>query len=418
MADHDLSGWVREHTTTLTGLAPDAPLDDLEPLRDIAGDARVVALGEGAHFVQEFTRARQRLLRFLAERCGFTVLAFEYGFSEAVGLDRWIRDEGGDLARLGGTPFAGLTTEMAHWLHRHNRAGGHPVRFAGIDIPAAGGDLRPALDPVAAYLREVDPDALPLIDRVLAIADRFAGKSFAAASPKWSRLTTAEQDALTAGLARLLLRFQALEALYVSRSDQDRYDLNLRRLQAAPHTDYMFGAMRDIYAGEGMAGDTSIREDYMAGSLLWHLDRAPEDRFVLAAHNNHIQKAPVHFDGDLIAFPMGHYLHRALGDGYRAIALTHTADHVPEMHLDETTEAGFTVIDETLAPPSPGSIEAALIDAGFQDAITLTDLRPVPPEGPRPLDRIRTQSADIELPVREAFDAVLSVPTVTTSTDA
>lgn len=62
---------------------PDGPLDDLEVLREIVGDARVVAVGEGAHFVEEFSRARQRVLRFLAERCGFTVFAMEFGFSEA-----------------------------------------------------------------------------------------------------------------------------------------------------------------------------------------------------------------------------------------------------------------------------------------------------------------------------------------------
>lgn len=62
-------------------------MDDLEPLRRLVGDARVVAIGEGAHFVQEFSQVRQRVLRFLAERCGFTVFAFEYSFVAADVLD-------------------------------------------------------------------------------------------------------------------------------------------------------------------------------------------------------------------------------------------------------------------------------------------------------------------------------------------
>jgi erythromycin esterase len=77
-----LSGWLRNHAIPLIHLDPDAPLDDLEPLREIIGGARVVSLGENSHLITEFKQMRQRILRFLVERCGFTVLAFEYGFSE------------------------------------------------------------------------------------------------------------------------------------------------------------------------------------------------------------------------------------------------------------------------------------------------------------------------------------------------
>ncbi|KIZ16636.1 hypothetical protein [Streptomyces natalensis] len=43
---------------------------------------------------------RERILRYLVERCGFTVLAvlavlaFEYGFSEGFNLDAWAQGEG------------------------------------------------------------------------------------------------------------------------------------------------------------------------------------------------------------------------------------------------------------------------------------------------------------------------------------
>jgi erythromycin esterase-like protein len=55
---------MRAHTTTLTTIDPAADLTDLEVLRSIVGDARVVAIGEGAHFVTEFSTIRQRLTRF------------------------------------------------------------------------------------------------------------------------------------------------------------------------------------------------------------------------------------------------------------------------------------------------------------------------------------------------------------------
>ncbi|MFG2176040.1 erythromycin esterase family protein [Streptomyces niveus] len=141
--------WLRERAVPLTDLDPEAPLDDLEPLRGIIGDARVVAIGEHSHFIEEFALLRRRILRFLVERCGFTVLAFEYGFSEGFPLDAWAGGEGTDedlAVHLAQTIPIGLT-EPLRWVRRHNHAASTAVRFAGIDIPAAGGSLLPALAP-------------------------------------------------------------------------------------------------------------------------------------------------------------------------------------------------------------------------------------------------------------------------------
>jgi erythromycin esterase len=96
--------------------------------------------------------------------------------------------------------------------------------------------------------------------------------------------------------------------------------------------------------------------------------------------------------------------------------MTHTADRVPEMHLDASPEVGFSLVDTRLAPPRPGSVEAALVDAGHRATITLTDIRRSPRDeaGDPLLDRIRSQSAEPPTAVPDAFDAVLSTPTSTT----
>ncbi|MFG1751831.1 erythromycin esterase family protein [Streptosporangium sandarakinum] len=410
---------------TLTHLDPEAPLDDLEPLRGIIGSARVVAIGENSHFITEFSHLRQRILRFLAERCGFTVLAFEYGFSEGFPLDAWAQGQGTDddlRAHLAATIPVGVE-EPLRWMRRHNATAAQPVRFAGIDIPAAGGSLLPALAPVADYLRRIDPETLPVLQEAMRIAGSFAGASAASAAPAWTRLTTAEQDALSAALTRLLIRFRSLEPLYVSRGDRHDYDVALRRLEGACHADYGFRAMAGLYAGDGLTADTSARDAYMAGSLLWHLERlAPGTRVVLAAHNAHIQKEPISFGGRLTGFPMGHYLHRALGDDYFALGLTSTAGHTADMRPDENARFGFAVEDAALQPPEPGSVEAAFADAGL--GLAVADLRRMRAEAPGGAghspgpDRIRIQSAYVHTPVLEAFDGVLNVPVSTVAGDA
>jgi len=226
--------WFRDHAATLSTLDPDGPLDDLEPLREIVGDARVLAVGENAHFVREFGLARRCVSRFLAERCGFTTFAFEFGFSEAFALDPWLQGEGNDDDLAGLSPAAARwgAGELMHWLRRHNTRSSHPLRFVGVDLPEAGGTLRPALDPVADHLADVDPDALPILRAVLSIADQMASESGAGAGPAWAILDVAGQNAMTAGLARLLMRLRALEPLLVARSSQRDHDVAVRRVEA------------------------------------------------------------------------------------------------------------------------------------------------------------------------------------------
>ncbi|MEV6159062.1 erythromycin esterase family protein [Nonomuraea sp. NPDC052129] len=414
------AGWLRGHAAPLTHLDPEAPLDDLEPLGDIIGDARVVAIGENSHFIHEFSLMRRRMLRFLAERCGFTVLAFEYGFSEGFPLDAWAQGEGADdelAAHLAAAIPVGVD-EPLRWMRRHNTTATAPVRFAGIDIPAAGGSLLPALAPVADYLREIDPEVLPVIQQAMRIAESFAGASAASAAPAWTRLAAAEQDALSAILMRLLIRFRAVELLYVSRGDQPSYDIALRRLEAACHADYGFRAMAGLFAGNGLTADTSARDVYMAGSILWHLERfEPGTRIVLAAHNAHIQRTPVSFNGHLTGLPMGQHLHNRLGDEYVALALTSVTGQTADMRPDENARFGFAIDDTALRPPEPGSIEAAFADADL--GLSIADLRRARHEtGPAAApDRIRIQSAYLHTPVLDAFDGILSTPTSTVADD-
>ncbi|WP_078882188.1 erythromycin esterase family protein [Streptomyces rimosus] len=408
------TGRLRQRAAVLDTLDPDAPLDDLEPLRALIGDARVVALGENSHFIREFGLARERVLRFLVQRCGFTALAFEFGFSEGVALDAWVQGAGTeeDFDRQTGAAIPIGLSGPLHWLRRYNRTATLPVRFAGVDVPEAGGSLLPALAPVAEYLREVDPDGLPLVQDAMKIAERFAGASMALAAPAWSRLDTAEQNALSALLTRLRTRLRAMEPLYVERGGRWEYDVALHRAEAACHTDHQFRAMAELYAGRGAVADASAREVFMADSVRWLLDHTPPGtRVVLPAHNAHIQRTPVFFDGRLTSLPMGHHLHHALGDDYFALAMTSVGGRTAEMHLDEGTTFGFRVEDTPLDPPEPGSLEAAVADAGLGSGIALAGLRGH--RGPGGPDRIRMHSGYLHTPVLDAFDGVLSVPAST-----
>lgn len=274
----------------------------------------------------------------------------------------------------------------------------------------------------------MDPDALPILERVEHTAAAFDGATMAVAAPGWEALGDSIQNQLDADLLWLLVRLRSLEPMYEERSDGRSVQEARRCLEAALHTSLHLRAMADLFAGRGHFGGTSGRELFMADSVRWHLKQGGSDaRFVLAAHNAHIQKSPAVFDGHLTALPMGQHLHWTLGQSYVAIALTSTSGRTAEMHLDAAAPFGFRLEEADLGPAEEGSVEAAIGRAGLGSS--LVDLRPPTAAGavsPTPhigraapvLERMRMQRTHIELPIREAFDAVVNVAETQVSASA
>ncbi|WP_052229735.1 erythromycin esterase family protein [Streptomyces sp. CT34] len=443
-APAELTQWVTAHSSRLADLGPGAdlaaPLDDLEPLRDLVGDARVVALGESSHQIREFALLRHRMLRFLVEQLGFTVYAMEYGAAEGRAVDAWVQGGPGDIDDLlapwgaqpqghgtegGGTPLRGLgqpveCRDTLRWLRHHNAGATHPVRFVGCDVPMAGGSLAPVLEPVAAYLATVDPGALRFLHTALEISEPIAGGTVVL--PAYARLDLdpVEQDRLTTALARLLGRLTDLREIYTERSGPAAYATALSDVRAAVTTDRAQRAMAEALAGAPDGMDFASRERYLADTLLEFLERsAPGTRVVLVGHNAHIQRSANQADGSLAVTSMGNLLSRALGRDYVPVALTgnggRTVENVPDRDHPLGMRWGRAVTPEAL----PDSVEALF--AGVPGQPALVDTRVLRAYArrhglPEPV-RTRLDTAFIEIPALEAFDGIVCVPDTTVSAD-
>lgn len=72
--------WIRKNGVAFRSIDPsDIDFTDLQPLKKIIGDARIVQLGEQSHGDGTCFKTKIRLIKFLHEEMGFDVLAFESG---------------------------------------------------------------------------------------------------------------------------------------------------------------------------------------------------------------------------------------------------------------------------------------------------------------------------------------------------
>jgi erythromycin esterase len=431
------------YASPLATIEPDEPFDDLEPLREVIGDARVVAIGENNHHIAEFYRLRHRLVRFLVTRCGFTVLGFESGFPEGLVVDDWLRGgdgaDGGD-ARLAEVADESVTfglgrtrylRELLRWM-RDSAAAGTPVRFAGLDVPASGGSPLPALEPVAAFLREVDPGAASLADQAIAAASRYASASSALTLRSYAELAQTGRDAATAALSRLIAHVEALRVTYLPRAGTQRYELVTRLLLSAWRLDHYVREVDTMTSGVPRYGENSSRDVHMAQTVQWllaHGGGAPGGgpvKIIAAVHNGHLQRVPMAFGETTPILPMGQHLAADLGGDYVPIALTCAGGVTTGLSMDPLDPLGFTLHRVPLADPAPGSIEAALVadglvtDGPVTDGLvagghagTVVDLRPLRGAEPGSVPgMLRHADTYVGISLPDAYDAVICLPSV------
>ncbi|GAA0372970.1 erythromycin esterase family protein [Microbispora corallina] len=403
-----------EAVRPLRTLDPAAPMDDLEWLDEAVGDARVVAIGESAHYNGEFYRLRHRLLRHLVERHGFGAYVMETGFVEGWRADAWVRggeDDLGAVLASGMTSLMGLWAPMrAHleWMRERNGAAARPVGFYGLDLPGSMVSLLPGLDAVAAYLGQADPE-FRIGPEILETASAFpAPSAFSApqALAAYAGLAQEARDALTAGLADLAARMRGRRLEYLRRTTADAYERALRSLEVTVAADSL---VRQMLRGDRQGGMLT-RDDAMADTVEWILRR--EERIVLAAHNGHVQRGPAALPGMPPVTPLGMHLGDRLGEDYLVVGTTSGTGHILNNGADFYTGTLFA----ELGPPRPGSLDA-LMDAAH-DGPFATDLRRLSPSDAEAVRAAGEQRAGVgdfyaELSPLDAYDVVVHLPRVT-----
>jgi len=182
--------WIRGNAVRLTTPQAGHGFDDMQPLKKVIGDARIVSLGEATHGSREFFQLKHRMLEFLATEMGFTIFSIEANMPEAYRLNDYVLNGTGDPAQLlRGMYFWTWDTEevleMIRWMRDFNKSGKGRVEFTGFDMQTPN----VAAENVRAFVSRYDADytgSLPATSALARIASsEGGGQRFGVATGKF-----------------------------------------------------------------------------------------------------------------------------------------------------------------------------------------------------------------------------------------
>ena len=338
-----VSAWLDAKAHPFAGAHLSLPHDDLEFLRDLVGDARIVALGENTHGTRDFFEMKARILRFLVEEMGFDTFAIEATWPEARRLDHYVRTgEGDPEVLLSGLYFWTWNTEsvleMIEWMRAHNEAGGD-LGFHGVDMQFPG----MALHLVREYIRTVDPGIEALMTEKLDCLARVANDH----RRRWPSLRYGDRtDAYRRECAASL--WEARDFLVAKReeyelaSGEDAFEIAQRALRVAFQYHLHITGVQS-------------RDESMAENTAWLSRRlGPGGRMVLWAHNTHV---------GVWYGSQGWYLRQTFGDDMVVFGFTHERGRLTAKLWETDRERCGAYAEFDLDPPVAGSYEAHLARA-------------------------------------------------------
>lgn len=347
--------WVRDHAIPFRTTEPDGDPNDLDFLKEIIGDARIVALGEATHGTHEFFRMKHRLIQFLVREMEFDIVAFEAGGPEMNRLDDFIGTGEGDpkkqLAELGYWPWASREVlDLVLWLRDHNRSSTvlPKVRLRGLDMQIPG----PAAEQLVEFFRRVDPSEAAAAEAVLACLRPFeTSAELNALYGRYLKLPPETQAACRAGL-------QDLHDRLLEKRDA------LAQASSAEAFARALGCARLLVQLEQSLRHRSLRDRFMAENAEWLLAQAgPSAKMVIWSHNGHVNNLPGR---------MGRSLKRRFGE--RAVLGGFTFQRGTFRAVEQTEEEGYRSLRAFQAPDTPsGSFERIFGAAGIP--LFLIDLR-------------------------------------------
>jgi protein-L-isoaspartate(D-aspartate) O-methyltransferase len=274
----------------------DPDTDDLGPLLERIGEARLVLLGEASHGTSDFYSLRARITRELIEKRGFDFVAVEADWPDAAEIDAWVRHHPEERPRH--KPFQRFprwmwantdVMDFAHWLRDFNGVvadtePGRMVGFHGLDLYS----MYTSIEVVLRYLDEIDPEAAVVArERYRCLSPWQSDPVLYGRAVLQGVFDECEDDVLA------ILRDLMDKRLDYVRRDGQRFVDAVQNARLVANAERYYRVMY-----RGSVSSWNLRDQHMFDTLELLLGvHGPESRGVVWAHNSHL--------GDASATAMG-----------------------------------------------------------------------------------------------------------------
>ena len=359
----EVKNWLTKTAIRLNGVVAGQGFEDMQPLKKVIGEARLVALGEATHGTREFFQLKHRMLEFLVSEMGFTVFGIEATMPEAFDVNEFVLTGKGDPASaLAGLYFWTWDTEevldMIRWMRNYNSDPRHErkVKFYGFDaqfhVRAASAAL--------AFVSRVDAELPAGTKEVLSsLANPLLTRSYDALAPE-------KKEAAATAAQGLLNLLDQQKTDYVKRTSAGEWAVARQHAQVLAQ----YLAMNNP---KDMLASSRARDRAMADNVRWVLEHeGPGTKMVIWAHNGHVATS-TSADQEW----MGYHLRKMYGS-YMVIfgfAFNQGGFQAVEMPFGTGRLRAFQV-----KPAPEGSLDAMLAASGL--AVAAIDLRALPKDGP------------------------------------
>lgn len=307
---------------------------DLNVLDGMIGTSKVVGLGEYTHGTSEIYKMKHRLVRYLAEQCGFATFAIESNFPEGFRMNDYTVRGVGDPKQLirGMYVWPWMTDEMlglVEWMREYN-ASEPKITFAGVDMQMHTTLMQNLLQQI-----EDCPEAYRVT--------RLISDKLQQIYPRPYQINEELAQEIDADLKKLVLMAE-IQALPSERKECAIQYIDL------------------LHQFLSQTEDIDWRDRGMAKNTEWLLERHPETKILLWAHNQHINLK----EGmTSMSHPSGYFLKKKLNDDYLAIGFM--------CYEGEFTAWQGKLKACALPAPSPGTLEYVLEQ--LDEPIFLLDLK-------------------------------------------
>jgi erythromycin esterase len=341
---------------------------DLQPLKAMIGDARIIGFGEGMHDTHEYLAFRNRLFEFLVEEMGVTAIGLETGATEALAADDYVLGRTGPSLNAYASVFSwapGEATQeskqLLDWMRAYNQrpTTRRPLRVYGLDLTGGRSgrftEARLAPDAMLAYVDRVDAKLSKALRRALEPwLPRFDATGYAS-------LPRRARDELTGAFADAVGAFEREQVAWIAASSAFDYHRAYQQAVVSRQLDMGFRNSPEH-------NPQSQRDASMARNVLSALEReGPQGKLLVFAYIGHIKKSVTSTDSG----SLGAYLHGLVGNQYFVIGSLFNQGAVGTAGIDEWPM--------TLSDPS--TLNAAL-RAGAGRDLFYVDTRRLPTDGP------------------------------------